>query len=85
MHLKTLLFFFFITLQALILGFVAENSISHTMAYDKAKGLAKDPEALAELSMDRTSASYKLNHGVKKTIQERSAGGNKKCLLLPQH
>lgn len=55
------------------------------MAYDKAKGLAKDPEALAELSMDRTSASYKLNHGVKKTIQERSAGGNKKCLLLPQH
>lgn len=85
MHLKTLLFFFFITLQALILGFVAENSISHTMAYDKAKGLAKDPEALAELSMDRTSASYKLNHGVKKDNSRRSAGENNKCLLLPQH
>lgn len=32
--------------------------------------LAKDPKALAELSMDRTSASYKLNYGVKKTIQD---------------
>lgn len=33
-----------------------------------AQELAKDPKALAELSMDRTSASYKLTHGVKKTI-----------------
>jgi len=33
-----------------------------------AQALAKDPKALAELSMDRTSASYKLTHGVKKTI-----------------
>lgn len=35
-----------------------------------AQHLAKDPKALAELSMDRTSASYKLTHGVKKTIQD---------------
>lgn len=58
-------------MQALILGFIAENSLplSVTSGIIKlAQELAKDPKALAELSMDRTSASYKLTHGVKKTI-----------------
>lgn len=73
MYLKTLLLFFPITLQALVLGFVAENSLPLSITpglVDLAKVLAKDPKALAELSMDRTSASYKLNYGVKKTIQD---------------
>lgn len=72
MHLKTL-FFSPITLQALVLGFVAENSLPLSITpglIDLAKVLAKDPKALAELSVDRTSASYKLNYDVKKTIQD---------------
>ncbi|KAK9976852.1 hypothetical protein ABG768_018673 [Culter alburnus] len=59
--------------QALVLGFVAENSLPLSITpglVDLAKVLAKDPKALAELSMDRTSASYKLNYGVKNTIQD---------------
>ncbi|RXN32849.1 splicing factor 3B subunit 2-like protein [Labeo rohita] len=61
--------------QALILGFIAENSLplSVTSGIIKlAQELAKDPKALAELSMDRTSASYKLTHGVKKTILDEA-------------
>lgn len=53
-----------------ILGFIAENSLplSVTSGIIKlAQELAKDPKALAELSMDRT---YKLNHGVKTILDE---------------
>lgn len=55
------------------MGFVAEHSLSLTITphlIDLAQVLAKDPRALAELSMDRTAVSYKLTHGVKKTIQD---------------
>ena len=34
-----------------------------------AKDLAKDPQALSKLSMDRTSASYKMKYGLAKTFQ----------------
>jgi hypothetical protein len=37
---------------------------------DLAKELAKDPQALDSLSMDRTSASYKLTYGLCKTIMD---------------
>lgn len=55
----------------MVLGVVAENSLPLTMSpviIDLAKELARDRLALQDLSMDRTSASYTLTHGVKKTI-----------------
>ena len=49
---------------------VFSSSVNHNGVIELAQELAKDPKALAELWMDRTSASYKLTHGVKKTIQD---------------
>ena len=61
--------------QAMVLAVMAENSLPMTMApvlIDLAKQLARDPKALGSLSMDRTSASYKMTHGVHKTMQDRT-------------
>ena len=39
---------------------------------DLAKSLASDPETLNNLKMDRTTASYKLQHGLSKSFRERT-------------
>lgn len=55
------------------LQLIAEHSLPFTMApvlIDVAKELAKDKHVLSELSMDRTTASYKMQHGLKKTVLE---------------
>jgi len=59
--------------QALVLATLAENSLPFSMApvlINLAKDLAKDPQALSKLSIDRTSASYKTKHGLAKTFQD---------------
>ncbi|KAL5010546.1 hypothetical protein ScPMuIL_012851 [Solemya velum] len=61
--------------QVMILGVLAENSLPLTMAplfLETAKELGKDRKALASNSMDRTSASYKMSHGLQKTIMDRT-------------
>ena len=58
----------------MVLGTIAEHSLNFTMApviIKTAKELAKDKAALDHLSMDRTSASYKMQYGVKRTIMEK--------------
>ena len=53
---------------------MAEHSLPFTLApvlTDLAKTLAEDPKALAHLSMDRTTASYKMSYGVAETFKER--------------
>ena len=53
---------------------MAEHSLPFTLApvlTDLTKTLAEDPKALAHLSMDRTTASYKMTYGVAETFKER--------------
>ena len=55
------------------MGVIAEHSLPFTMApvlIDVAKELAKDKQVLNELSMDRTTASYNMQYGLKKTVLE---------------
>ena len=66
-----IIFFF----QALVLAVIAENSLPFTMApvlVNMAKTLALDKHALAGLTMDRTTASYKLRFGLSKTIMNET-------------
>lgn len=61
--------------QATVLSVIAEHSLPLSISpilIDLAKELSKDSRMLQSLSMDRTSASYKLNHGLKKTILEET-------------
>lgn len=54
-------------LQAAVLATMTEQSWPFSAApvlISLAKSLASDPEALNQLSMDRTSASYKMNYGL---------------------
>lgn len=56
----------------MLLDVVAENSLPFTMVpvlIQLTQELAKDKKLLANLSMDRTSASYKMNYGLRKTIE----------------
>ena len=56
----------------MLLGVVAENSLPFTMVpvlIQLTQELAKDKTVLVNLSMDRTSASYKMNYGLRKTIE----------------
>ena len=46
-----------------VIGFAAENSLSYSVVpkvIELSMELARDPDALDKLSMDRTTASYKL-------------------------
>lgn len=61
------------TAEATILAFTAERSLSYSDVPDiiaLSKTLAKDRQALDRLSMDRTTASYKMTHGLGKTFQD---------------
>ena len=47
----------------ILFGFAAENSLSYSVVpkvIELSMELARDPDALDKLSMDRTTASYKL-------------------------
>ena len=62
--------------EAILLGFVAEHSLSFSMVpalIDLTKSLSRDMKALSQLKMDRTTASYKLVHGLAKTFNEEVA------------
>ena len=59
--------------EAILLGFVAENSLSYSVVpkvIELSKEFARDPAALDRLSMDRTTASYKLRFGLAKSMNE---------------
>ncbi|XP_060782423.1 uncharacterized protein LOC132889689 [Neoarius graeffei] len=59
----------------MVLDVVAEHNLPLTMApalIDLAKELAKDKKALDNLSMDRTTASYRIRHGLSKTFLEET-------------
>lgn len=60
--------------EATVLGFIAEQSMSLSMAprlVSLAKHLARDPVALDKMSMERSAASYKLRFGMGKTFHEQ--------------
>lgn len=61
--------------EATLLGFMAENSMSLSMAprlVNLTKELARDPSALSKLSMSRASATYKLTYGLGKSMKEET-------------
>ncbi len=61
------------TAEAKVLGFVAEKSMTFSDVPDiiaLSKSLAKDKAALDQLKMDRTTASYKMIHGLGKTFED---------------
>ena len=66
----------------MILGVVAEHSLPMTMVpvlIDLAQQLSKDKKVLDNLSMDRTSASYKMNYGVRATFHGQTVSNIRKC------
>lgn len=59
--------------EATLLAFTAEHSLSLKVVPDLislSKELARDKHALDRLSVDRTSASYKMKYGLAKTFEE---------------
>ncbi|XP_071506624.1 uncharacterized protein [Diadema antillarum] len=55
------------TAEASLLAFAAEKSLPYSVVpdlIDLSKSLAKDKQVLDRLSMDRTTASYKMTHGL---------------------
>ena len=59
----------------MVLGVLAEHNLPFTMApalIDTAKELVKDKKVLDDLTMDRTTASYKMQYGLKKTVMEKT-------------
>lgn len=62
-----------INLETLTLGTLAEPALTFTMTHvlaNLAKELAKVPQVLHKLSMDRTSASYKIKYGLAETFSK---------------
>lgn len=69
---KSNIFFYF---QAMLLAFVAEHSLSMKMVprlISLSQELGKDRKVLDSMSMDRTSASYKLIYGLNKTLHDET-------------
>ncbi|KAG1714420.1 DNA-directed RNA polymerase III subunit RPC1 [Nymphon striatum] len=62
-------------LKAMVLGVIAEHSLPLSMApvlIGLSKKLAKDSKALTKLSLDRTTAAYKLRFGLADTMLART-------------
>ncbi|XP_076366910.1 uncharacterized protein LOC143255324 [Tachypleus tridentatus] len=60
--------------EAMILGVIAEHSLSLSVApviVDLAKALAEEKAALSQVQLIRTTATYKLVHGVAHTLSQR--------------
>ena len=63
----------FVNSEAMVLGHLAERSLPFSEApgiIKLSKALARDMEALNQLSIDRTSASIKMRLGLAQTVQE---------------
>ena len=76
-----------VTAEATVLGFIAENSLSYTLAprlIELAKTLANDRKALNGLNMDRTTASYKMRFSVGQTCDEELIRENKFSLNIDE-
>ncbi|KAL5008713.1 hypothetical protein ScPMuIL_014294 [Solemya velum] len=61
--------------EAMVLGVIAEYSMSLSMTpvlIDLVKSLSQDRQALSHLSVDRTSASYKMTYGMGKTFTDET-------------
>lgn len=59
--------------EAMLLGFLAEKSLSFSLApslLELVKEMSKDAKALSQTAMHRVSASYKMRLGVGKTLKE---------------
>lgn len=59
--------------QATIIAFLAEHDLPFRLAPDLialTKSLARDHTALQQLSLDRTTASYKLCYGLGQSIED---------------
>lgn len=66
----------------MVLGFIAEHSLSLSMVpriLELMKAAAVDKKALNTVSMDRTSAAYKLRFGLAKTIDDALVSDLKTC------
>ncbi len=60
-------------LEAMLLAFLAENSLPFSVAPDLlelVKEMSKDKKALNQITMHRNSASYKTRFGIAKTMKE---------------
>ena len=60
--------------EAMLLGFLAENTLLFTMVpklIKLTKAMSADKTALSKLSMNRTTASYKIRFGLGKTIEDQ--------------
>ena len=68
--------------EAMILAFLAEHSLPLSLA-DSLTSLiqeaARDPKALNGLSLSKSAASYKMNHGLGKTLKGRIISKLKDC------
>lgn len=59
--------------EAMLLSFIAEKSLPFAIApdlVDLVKALSADQKTLNHLTMHRTTASYKMTHGIAKTYHE---------------
>lgn len=71
-------------LEAMTLSFVAENSLPLSIVpklIDLAKELGRDPKALNSISMERTSATYKLKDGLSYNIENKLIENLKKSFF----
>ena len=69
-------------LEAMLLGVLAENNLPFTVApvlIDLSKTMASDKKALSRLTMARTTASYKMKHGMAKTFFEETVTNLQTC------
>lgn len=58
----------------MVLGVVAEYSLPLSMApvlVNLSRALAQDKKALSQIHLTRTTASYKMHHGLAFTVTER--------------
>jgi len=68
--------------KAMVLGVLAEHSLPFTMSpvlIQLSKALSDDPKALQLLSMDRTSASYKMRFGLGETFLNKTLKNISEC------
>jgi len=60
-------------MEAILLAFLAQHNLPLSMSsslIELCQEFGRDREALKRLSMDRTTASYKLKYGLSKTIED---------------
>ena len=68
----------------MVLSTLAEHSLPLSMApvlIDLSRNLTKDPKSLAKLSLERTTAGYKLKYGLAKTLLDQIVSCLQKVLF----